>query len=394
MRMIREMLALRRPCLLWILLGSLTLSACSESREVLPGASEVLGEPLAVEETPFLTLGGAGGDPDEEFFRVTRPFLLPNGHVVVPLAGYGEIRVFSPVGELVSTHGRPGEGPGEFRDLGFAWARGDTIEVFDWRLSRITRFGPDGSTETVALGDAGYRISSAVPGPLLDGWALVGITDSGYGRRDELAVSRFARDGNFIGIIAREKGMFRYLAGGMAGPTPLSPFPWVVIGGDLLYLGQSLDPVIRILGGTGEVLGEIQWEPKPVSPRDALREVVDLAVMGAPVDQGPMIRKRMAEALLPDRVPSFSNLLVDDQGYLWVRTYEVRRDAAGLPRSARRVAKAGGEWWIFTSKGERIGSIDLPHGLELHQITADAVVGVRRDENDLEYVQVHQLFRR
>ena len=90
----------------------------------------------------------------EEFDRVTTPFLRPNGTVAVPTRGAQSIRLFSPDGNFVESHGGPGDGPGEFISLGGAWARGDTIEAYDGRLRRITRFIPGGELKVVVLSGA------------------------------------------------------------------------------------------------------------------------------------------------------------------------------------------------------------------------------------------------
>ncbi len=372
------------------------LLAATGVQEVTLTNSVVQGRPLTVEERPLLTLGAAEGDLDEEFFKVKPPTLLPGGQVVVPLAAYGEIRVFTQDGELAATHGRPGEGPGEFRDLESAWTRGDTIEAFDGRLRRVTRFWPDGTIETVPIDliGAGYRPSSAIRGTFRDGWALMGITDMGYGRRDEVTVSHFSRDGTFVAIIARAEGIFRYEAPGMTGPTPLSPSVSFAIMGDALYVGETLSPAIGVVGGDGSVVNKITWEPGRTSPRDALREVVRLAVQNADPGDRVRVRERLNAAPAPNRVPLFSAFLVDGQGFVWVRPYEVERDAYALGGPLYGEVPAGGVWWIFTPEGERVGSIDLPADLEPSVITADAVVGIRRDELGIEYVQIHRLHRR
>lgn len=371
-------------------------TAAAGAQEIPRTDSVVQGQPLNVDKRPFLTLGISEGDPAEEFYQVKPPFLLPSGHVVVPLTAAGEIRVFTLDGQLVATHGRLGEGPGEFRYLISAWPCGDTIEAFDLLLGRVTRFYPDGTSQSVRLDveRAGYRPSSAVPGIFRDGWALFGVTSSGYGHRDGVTASHFSRDGTFVSHIARTQGIFRYEAPGMTGPTPLSPSASFAVMGDALYVGETLTPVIEVVDGTGRSENVITWVPDEVSPTDALREVVRLAVERADPNRREMIRKRLDAAPTPDRVPAFSTFLVDDQGFVWVRPYEVGRDAAALGGPLYGEGPTGGVWWVFTSEGEKLGSIEFPPDLEPSHITADAVVGVRRDELGLEYVQVHRLHRR
>src|SRR5687768_15597263 len=105
------------------------LAACGGDRT----ASTALpaGAPVAIADSARLQLGVISGDSILEFDRVTTPFVLADGRVVVPLRGKSVIRVFAPDGSHQATLGRYGEGPGEFTALGGAWARGDTIEALD-----------------------------------------------------------------------------------------------------------------------------------------------------------------------------------------------------------------------------------------------------------------------
>ncbi len=393
-----------RPCIrrisALVLLATFVglVSSCSPAQEESsPGQPQVDGQPLSVAEEASLVLGAAAGDPAQEFFRVRTPFLLPNGDVVVPLASAGELRVFSQEGALLATLGRHGEGPGEFSNLLQAWSRGDTIETFDRGLMRVTRFLPDGGVETVQLDadGAGYRPDSAIPGPLGDGWAVLAITGSGYGYRDEVSIFRFARDGMFAGRVASTEGIFRYSSPEMTGPSPLSPSAVFALMGNALYMGETLTPAIQVVDESGAVKREIRWEPEPQpAPGRALQEVIRAAVEQAGPDRAESARKRLEAAPVPEAVPLFSTFLVDDLGFVWVRPYVVERDAAALGGPLYAAIPPGGLWWIFSADGERLGSVAIPSDLEPQEITASAVVGIRRDELGLEYVQVHRVQRR
>lgn len=146
------------------------------------GADGGGGSPLTVETEPRVAVGVLDADPAHEFQKVTTPFLLPDGRLVVPVGGAGEIRIFDSGGHHLETLGGPGEGPGEFRSLGSVWARGDTIEAFDSELRRVTRFFPDGSAEAVAL-EATAPAQAAVRSALPDGWALASVAEVGVDGR-------------------------------------------------------------------------------------------------------------------------------------------------------------------------------------------------------------------
>lgn len=379
----------------WVL-GLPLLLVCGCDRETgVPGSPDPeSGEPITVDIQPFLVLGSMDGDPDQEFYRVRPPFLLPGGRVAIPLGGDSEIRVFSPEGQLVASYGGPGEGPGEFQYLSRAWARGDTIEAFDSRLLRITRFGPDGGVETVELdrAAAGFSLDSAVPGSFGDGWALFGITGFGDDRRDQIAVARFSRAGDYVETVVKTEGILRDEAG--RGPEPLSPSVSFALLNDALFLGETLTPRILSVDTLGGSTREVSWIPDPQSPREALRQVVELALERAGPDQVDRLQERLESMPVPVAVPLFSAFMVDELGFLWLRPYEVERDAAALGGPLYATIPPGGIWWVFSPDGSKTGSVELPPDLKPSQITAEAIVGVREDELGLEYVQLHRLRRR
>jgi hypothetical protein len=165
------------------------------------------------------------------------------------------------------------------------------------------------------------------------------------------------------------------------------------MGGEL-YVGETLTPAIQVVDGSGNVVKEIPWEPDQPSPRDALTEVVRLAVQNADPERRQEVRDRLEPAPVPERVPLHSAFMVDPEGFVWVRPYEVSRDAAALGGPLYGQSPMGGLWWILSLEGETVGSIEGLPDLEIYQITADAVVGVRKDPLGVESVHVHRLKRR
>jgi len=351
-----------------------------------------IGAPTAIGEEPSLSVGTVAGDSAEQFHEVVTPFLLPGGELVVPLAGSNEIRVFGPDGELHRTMGRRGEAPGEFVVLDAAWARGDTIEAFDAELKRITQFPPDGRVNVVQLERVGPA-QRGIPGTLSDGWVVAGVGDAGMGRRDEMVVHRFARDGSHEGPIARIEGMTRFRTPVIVGPDPLSPRPLFAVRHDRIYIAETLTTEIRVLDGAGRLEREITWNPgERPSPRAAYRTVVEAAVANASPDRKGMTRERLEAFEVRDRVSAFWDFLVDPEGFVWVRPFEPEKHSVWL--TGIRGAGQGGEWIVLSEDGERIGSVTVPGAFEPVEITSDAVVGIRRIPLGVEFVEVRPLDRR
>lgn len=349
------------------------------------------GTPLEIDSEPRLSIGVVEGDTLRQFHEVVTPFLLPNDRLVVPVAGAREIRVFGPDGDFVRSLGGPGEGPGEIGSLDAAWTRGDTVEAFDSGLHRILRFHPDGSVESVQL-EGIPSAQRAVPGALQGGWVLYGVSDAGMGRRDEMTVHRFARDGSHRGVIARVKGMARFRTPAIGGPDPLSPRALFGLNRGEVYVAETLSPRIRVFDPSGNLKREITWEPKDSPSGDAVvQEVVDSAVARAESGEATALRRRLESFPVRERVSAFWDFIVDDEGYLWIRPFEPIRHARAL--GGFDGPGPGGRWLLITPDGARVGSVEMPDELEPIRITSDAVIGIRRDALGVESVGVHSLER-
>lgn len=352
------------------------------------------GTPRAADPEPRLVVGTVEGDTAQQFHRVRTPFLMDDGQLVVPVSGADAIRVFGPDGELLRSLGGTGQGPGEFTSLSAAWARGDTVEAYDGSLRRVVRFFPDGTYREVKL--KGVRSAQLpVPGTWGDGWAVATLLFWGWGRRDEMAVHRYDRSGEDLGVVARVEGLARYRTPLFSGPDPLSPRALFALHGDELYVAETTTPEIRVYGPEGDRRRTLVWEPEErIPPEEAFARVVEAEVEDAGPDQAEAVRRRQEAHEVRDHVSAFWGFLVDDEGFVWIQPYDpdahsLRLTAGGLSRPG-----SGGEWRILTPEGEPAGRVAVPDDLEPIRVTSDAVVGVRRNELGVEFVQVHDLERR
>jgi hypothetical protein len=331
----------------------------------------------------------AEGDTLQEFHSIESPFLMADGRLAVPQSGSGTIRVFDADGAYVTTLGRAGTGPGEFRHLTAAWSRGDTIEALDFLLRRITRFLPDGSADVVPLQSEMPDLGLA--GPLGDGWFAGGVLVGRAGRRDLVVLHRFGRDGTDLGEITRAQGMARYSAAGYHGPEPLSPTVVVAGGRGRMYVAETLTPTIQVFDPTGTLNSELAWLPEAgPTPREVFEVVMDSAVARAGPDRAALTRQHIEAAGVPAQLSAFWTFIVDDEGFIWVRPYDPLRHAFALGFGVG----PGGQWTILSPEGIEVGSVQVPADIEPVQITTTAVVGIVRDSLGVESVRVHALDRR
>ncbi len=377
-------------------LGALiTLAGCDAAPEAGSPQVDVPGEPLSVETEPLLSVGVVTGDTLQEFDRVVTPFVLPDGQLVVPLRGSSDIRVFGQDGAFAGRLGGGGDGPGEFRYLSGAWPRGDTIEAFDGRLRRVTRFLPDSAVEVVAIASGEYPDMVNALGPMEEGWAVGGVASGRPGQRDMFMFHHFDRDGTHLGELASSGGMIRYAGGNYSGPEPMSPRSVFRSDGTRLYFGDTLEPLIRRVRSPGTMDTEIEWAASQSgSAEDVFDEVIDEAVFRAAPDRAEETRQRLQAAPASTQLSVFWDFHVDPAGFIWIQPYEPTAHAFAVGAPYRGGVGSGGAWQVMTPDGQFAGSVDVPDGLEITQITDSSIVGIRRDELGVETVHVHRVNRR
>jgi hypothetical protein len=174
----------------------------------------------------------------------------------------------------------------------------------------------------------------------------------------------------------------------------LSPRALYRLHDGLIYLAETSQPAIRVFSGDGGLVRDIRWDPGPrPAPDAALRIAIDGAASRAPEGQAESRRAQLEGFPPPQRVPAFWDFLVDDLGFIWVRPYDPARhvfDGMGGGAGPGR----GGGWLILSPEGAVLDTVVVPDALEPMQITRDAVVGIVRDELDVQHVHVHPVERR
>jgi hypothetical protein len=222
------------------------------------------------------------------------------------------------------------------------------------------------------------------------GWAGGGVAKGDMGRRDSVVVRRFDRSGNDLGPLGFVLGMHRYKTPYLSGPGPLSPRSVHAVRNDRVYIAETLTPRIQVFAASGATQKDIVWRPSAPPPvRQAWNAVINEAVKRADAAHAVVARQRVEAYPMPDKVPLFSQILVDAQNFVWIKPYEptVNSFALGAP------VGTGGRWLIIGPDGRQVGTIDVPADIEPTYVTTDAVVGIARDEFGVESVRVHTLRR-
>ena len=347
-----------------------------------------------VDTVPDYQVGEMDGEDPYLFSWVEGARQLADGRVAVLDRGSCELRFFGSDGVFLNRTGGRGEGPGEFRDDCY-WVPSfveDTLFVYDGvQLSSFDERGRVGQRARVSwrgapvprVRGAGRRsmlIAAEFSSVALDGLPRDPSTlDFALLKRDGLAP---VWEGFFQGMqhYAAFGSMFRYR-------LPFDIPPAAVLGPDGLFLtlGEDHGPEILEYDGSGGLRRIIRLaEPVAAPSPEDLRRLVEFESGRYRQDLPDTMRARLvgrdrrmyAKMPLPEIMPVFSRLLVDDVGWLWA---ELHRFDVRQPM----------RWLVFGPDGEGLGSVDMPAGLAVRQIGRDFVVGVWRDENDVHYVRRH-----
>jgi hypothetical protein len=155
------------------------------------------------------------------------------------------------------------------------------------------------------------------------------------------------------------------------GPIPFSSMPSAAVKRNGALITEGALPEIKEYDLEGRVQRIIRVDepPRHITDADIQRYV---EVTGKPLNP---------DIPIPEMMPTFESLLVDDEGWLWAKVYEWD--------PARRPA-----WVVFDNSGRVLGSIETPVGLHVYQINSDFILGVWTDDLDVEHVRRYRLNRR
>ncbi len=348
-----------------------------------------------VDSAPWLSIGVVEGDPAYQLFRVTGAVRLSDGRMAVANAGTQEIRVYDPRGVHVISLGGEGEGPGEFKGLRrMLRLQADSLLAHDWRQSRMTLFAPDG--RLVRTWRVGELAPFQIPPPIgrLAGGDFVAHIESWGAEPPGLieyttTLVRYSHDGNVLDTIVRSPGGHGYYD--WCGPDrramcqlhlPFRREGHAAVYGARLLVGNGERYEIRSIDVNGRLV-ELWRRLGPlrsVTDRDIEQDRAALLALARTDERRRTLEQQYAQVPVPDVMPAFSDLLVDSEGNLWVEEYRPR-------------AETRSRFTVFDSLGQIVGAALMPEGLEVLDIGRDYVLGLWRDEADVEFIHVHSLRR-
>jgi hypothetical protein len=383
------------------------LAACDEKESEAVAASVrdsagitiVESRRPASADTAGWSVGGAptlalGEGPEGDFHDVAGVIRLSDGTIAVGNGGSGEVRFFDGEGVLVGSVGGRGEGPGEFlllQSLGIG--PDDTVWIYDYQLQRVSLVTAPGTLiRTAALRP---RLPSGVPvGTLPDGSLLMaqmwgsgdpaaplvpGVT------REAAAYVRYDDEGILVDTVGLFPGreVLLSLEDGrpVMGVVPFGRTASHAVLPEGFVVGDQEAYELGVFSADGVLERIVRWTgPSLDLEESAVDEWRALQVSSAPPDRRAEVRARLADVPVPDTRPAYRDLVVDEEGELWVGAY------AHPSEGARR-------WDVFGSSGQWLASVRMPSGFTPRQVGSDWILGVARDALGVERVELRSLRR-
>lgn len=377
---------------------ALTIASCSGSEAPDPEAAQ--GD-LSITEARRIDATTA------DLSSIGSMLVASNGDVLVTQMEDNVIRVFPPSG-VSRTIGRDGEGPGEFRRLTRAGWIGDSIWTLDPDLSRVTIFDANYElvrsfpmpiaikTETGDSVPVEMYVQAVLPGEALRAIAFVprGIAPPAWASDVDSGSTHYVRvaeDGRHLGRILLsppDHCRVNYAIGSGGYGTASYPFcaspvstDWSATAGMAIAVageaGTSTTPVqVIVLSPTGDTLMQrtLEFENLPVTEAAADSQAARLAAIMASRPQH--IRDAMPKLPAASTWPPVRSLVLGTDGTVWLEIEELT--------PAHR-------WQMLSTKGEVIGSVDLPANFALRVASRTIIWGLETDEDDLESVVAYRV---
>lgn len=343
-----------------------------------------------VDPIPLVEIGSLDGPADYQLYLVRDAHRYPDGRLAIANGGSHEVRFYDEDGRYLHAVGGQGDGPGEFQNVASLWSRpGDTLWAYDSRHRSFTVLDPTGTfvrTATIrgegvffpnGVFEDGAVLGQAfqvfVAGEARAGALRLPVTISVYGPHEggETPLGEWPGSEMFVSTAGR-----RMAVRGLVFGRQL----FAIVAADRAVIGSSDERAFELVGrdGTVERIARVGGPLDPV-PDGAFDRYVEETLA---TSEGDDLRRMWADlfAGMPrhDTYPAFEALRADSEGRIWMADYRGPGEEVRL-------------WTVFRPDGWMLGRVRTPDGLRLLEIGDDYIIGVSRDELEVERVRVHGL---
>ncbi len=348
-----------------------------------------VGPAFSVDEEPAYRHGTGLGD--YEFRGVNAGRLLPDGSAVVADRWAGEVVALSADGATHRVIAVRGEGPGEVVDPWAVFVAGrDSVYVHDSRLLRLTLF----------VGDSVASVASLPR-------SVLGV--EGFGRSGELMLANRQPYRSWGGMeeewMAGHMALFDPETGALdtvasydhwpKNPrglrfNPIRPIGEVTVADGRFVYTRSDRPQVTWRLPDGAVSQVVRWRAEPTPLTGNLMEPVEAynrvdlrinndGVAASRIEE--MVDEGMSEyrAMIGRPMPFFGAPFADADGNVWLPSYR-----PAYPREAS-------PYTVLSPDGEWLGKVETPPRFRILDVARGLLLGVIRDEFDVENVAVYKL---
>jgi hypothetical protein len=359
---------------------------------VFPDSADVAWWTLAA--TPVLDIGGAEAEEADALFQVADALRLSDGRVVVANGGSADVRYYTVDGAHLRTTGRRGEGPGEFqRPRLLLPLAGDSVLVVDGRRASV--LDPEGAfARDFLIGGTGPSVGAV--GRLADGTMLatanvMRMEELVDGlQRIDIGLVRLAVDGTVLDTLVVVPGAERVIrtegTGGQISRISIMTPPFAkstvyAAGGEVLVVGTQDAPQLEVYSTDGTLRRIIRTGASmPPVTEDHLEAWYQRQRAAMPAELRAQFAERPDYADAGKVVPPYAAVELDDAGNIWILDYD------------DRINPAGG-WSVYDAEGRLVARVRMPETFRPQHIGQDFVLGVERDDLDVEHVRLYPLIR-
>lgn len=281
---------------------------------------KVKGQPSSFSLGEELAIGG-GEDPEKSFSQVTALAVDAQGTIFALDFREKKIKVFDRSGKYVRSIGQSGQGPGELgTPIGIQLGSDGSLLVEDITARKLVVFRPTGEfLDSISLSD-----KLGLMNIKLDGRGNFLGTEMGFEQdaaRMFYEVKKYDRALKPLFSIDRIEFPIPLPGGG----TKLNPFELVSIyqfgPGGVIYYARGMNYEIRVYSPEGKHIRTItrDYDRQKVTPQDIEEMLEKIPSAGQGINARDMYS-------WPEFFPPFQNFILDDQGRLYVRTYQKGRN--------------------------------------------------------------------
>jgi len=308
-----------------------------------------------------LTIGEAEGREEYMFQRIFTIAVNDADDIYVMDYQAKHVKVFNKHGQYIKTIGRPGQGPGEFQiPRSIICTNKKEIVVGD--MNRMSYFSLEGEfVKSVSVAAAMiYNVDIDSSGNIL---CFDIVMD-----KDVYELKKFDSDLNYLFSYGSSPLQSVAQRGGR-GRNPFFPvLTWDVINGDQIVCGYAEEGYkIKIFDGSGNLTKRIE---KDHTPLEVTQREVDERIADDPPE-----RKKNLD--IPKYFPPFLWMISDDEGRVYVWTYERAPDGEGF------------YYDIFDDEGKYI--FKVPFKTRPYEIKKNKFYTIEEDEDSFQYIKRYRM---